>query len=45
MLCDLQDAGLITLTSNRKSCDITFHNYGIKIHENLHFYIENKGEK
>ena len=44
MLCDLQDAGLISLT-NRKSCDLTFHNYGIIIKENLHFYIENKVEK
>ena len=26
-------------------CDLTFHNYGIIIKENLHFYIENKVEK
>jgi hypothetical protein len=41
MLCDLQDTGLITLTANRKICDVTFHDYGIKIHENLRLYIEN----
>ena len=37
MLCDLQDCGLIELTSNKKLSDVTFYDYGIKIHEQLHF--------
>lgn len=35
MLCDIQDCGLITLT-NKKNCDVTYYDYGIKIHEALH---------
>jgi hypothetical protein len=35
MLCDIQDCGLITLT-NKKICDVTYYDYGIKIHEALH---------
>lgn len=31
ILCDIQDCGLITLT-NKKSCDVTYYDYGIKIH-------------
>lgn len=35
MLCDIQDCGLITI-SNKKGADVTYYDYGIKIHETLH---------
>ena len=35
MLCDIQDCGLITIT-NKKGADVTYYDYGIKIHEALH---------
>ena len=38
ILCDIQDCGLITLT-NKKSCDVTYYDYGIKIHEGLHLLL------
>lgn len=41
MLCDLQDMGLISISTNRKPAYLTFHDYGINIHENLRLYVEN----
>jgi hypothetical protein len=41
MLSDLQDAGFISINGNKKVCDVSFHDYGIKIHENLHLYSDN----
>lgn len=40
ILCDLHDAGLISLGCSKTS-DVTFQNYGIKIHECLHLHCEN----
>lgn len=42
MLCDLQDSGLITLTNCRKNCDVTFYDYGIKVHETLHLLYDDE---
>jgi hypothetical protein len=35
ILTELQDSGLITLTSRSKNCDMTYYDYGIKVHESL----------
>jgi len=36
ILLDLQDYGLISLNGNPKNSDASFHEYGIKIHEDLY---------
>lgn len=42
MFSELQDCGLITLTNNRKTCDVTFYDYGIRIHESLHLLYDDE---
>jgi hypothetical protein len=44
ILCDLQDCGLITLTSKSKNCDMTYYDYGIKVEDSLRMlYNDNEG--
>ena len=40
IMCDLQDYGLITLSSNVKNSDALFHDYGIKINEELFILLQ-----
>lgn len=35
ILVQLQDCGLITMANRSKNCDVTYYDYGIKIHDSL----------